>query len=58
MSSYLAALRTAGVAGVHLGMAAANTGAKAFYDRLGFRQVWVSPDGGQLTLVRGTAELM
>ena len=51
---YLAALRAAGVRRVHLGMSAANTGAKAFYDRLGFEELGRSPDGNGLTLGRST----
>jgi ribosomal protein S18 acetylase RimI-like enzyme len=34
-----AALADRGVAAVHLGMDAANTGARAFYDRLGFHEL-------------------
>ena len=34
-----AALAARGVAAVHLGMDAANTGARAFYDRLGFHEL-------------------
>ncbi|MHA6760878.1 GNAT family N-acetyltransferase [Streptacidiphilus sp. PAMC 29251] len=52
---FLAALRAAGVARVHLGMSTANTGARAFYDRLGFQELGRSPDGHGLTLGRGTA---
>jgi GNAT superfamily N-acetyltransferase len=39
MDTYLEALRAAGVPCVHLIMSAANTGARAFYDRLGFHQI-------------------
>jgi ribosomal protein S18 acetylase RimI-like enzyme len=39
MDTYLKALRAAGVPRVHLSMSAANTGARAFYDRLGFHQI-------------------
>jgi len=39
LDTYLKALRTAGVPGVHLSMSAANTGARAFYDRMGFHQI-------------------
>lgn len=35
----LAALRDRGVAAVHLGMVSTNTPARAFYDRLGFREL-------------------
>ncbi|MFC1433437.1 GNAT family N-acetyltransferase [Streptacidiphilus sp. N1-3] len=36
---FLAALRALGVRRVHLGMSSANTGARAFYDRLGFHEL-------------------
>jgi ribosomal protein S18 acetylase RimI-like enzyme len=36
MDTYLAALRARGVSRVHLAMSTANTGAHAFYERLGF----------------------
>ena len=39
MTRFLTALRAAGAPGVHLSMAADNTGARAFYDRLGFQPV-------------------
>ena len=39
MDTYLEALRAAGVPRVHLSMSAANIGARAFYDRLGFQQI-------------------
>lgn len=39
MRTYLGALHDRGVPAVHLGMDPANTGARAFYDRLGFREV-------------------
>lgn len=39
IDTYLKALRAAGVPRVHLSMSAANTGARAFYDRLGFHQI-------------------
>ena len=39
MNTFLGALRAAGVPRVSLGMAARNTGARAFYDRLGFHLV-------------------
>ena len=54
MGTYLAALRTRGVRRVHLGMSAANTNAKAFYDRLGFHELYRSPTGTGLTLGRDT----
>lgn len=54
MRTFLAALNTRGVAGVHLSMLTANTPARAFYDRLGFTDMYV-PDPGPVTyLVRGT----
>ncbi len=39
MDTYLTALRATGVRGVHVSMSAANTGARAFYDRLGFHEI-------------------
>ncbi|MEY9872355.1 ribosomal protein S18 acetylase RimI-like enzyme [Streptacidiphilus sp. MAP12-33] len=39
MRTLLAALRERGVPRVHLGMGAANHGARAFYDRLGFEEL-------------------
>lgn len=39
MRAYLAALRERGVPAVHLSMLTANTPARAFYDRLGFREL-------------------
>jgi ribosomal protein S18 acetylase RimI-like enzyme len=48
MTAFLAGLRAAGVARVHLGMVPTNTGARAFYDRLGFREILV-PDAGNVT---------
>ncbi|WP_052851107.1 GNAT family N-acetyltransferase [Streptomyces avicenniae] len=44
METYLGALRERGVPGVHLGMSPENTGARAFYDRLGFHEL-PAPDG-------------
>ncbi|MDB1086741.1 GNAT family N-acetyltransferase [Streptomyces sp. ACA25] len=49
METYLAALRNRGVPGVHLGMNPENTGARAFYDRLGFHEL-APPDPGHPTL--------
>lgn len=43
--TFLAALREAGVAAVHLGMAPTNTAARAFYDRLGFRELALQVPG-------------
>lgn len=48
MRTFLDALRAAGVPAVHLGMVTSNTGARAFYDRLGFHEIPV-PDPGPLT---------
>lgn len=39
MDALLAELRTRGVAGVHLGVDPENTGARAFYEKLGFEQL-------------------
>jgi GNAT superfamily N-acetyltransferase len=39
IGAFLAGLHAAGVARVHLGMAPANTGARAFYGRLGFTEI-------------------
>lgn len=41
--TYLAALRDRGVPAVHLGMATANTSARAFYDRVGFTELMRRP---------------
>ncbi|WP_030904682.1 GNAT family N-acetyltransferase [Streptomyces sp. NRRL F-5126] len=48
MHTFLAALHARGVGAVHLSMVTANTAARAFYDRLGFRELDV-PDPGPLT---------
>jgi ribosomal protein S18 acetylase RimI-like enzyme len=53
METFLRALGARGVPRVHLGMSRANTGARAFYDRLGFTEVPV-PDDGALYLCRDT----
>ena len=55
MSGFLAALRAADVSRVHLGMSAANTGARAFYDRLGFHEI--AGDSWSTLLGRSTAPL-
>ncbi|MHA6626818.1 N-acetyltransferase family protein [Pseudonocardia sichuanensis] len=55
MGEFLRALRVAGVARVHLSMARANTGARAFYDRLGFRETAVPDLPGVAFLVRDTS---
>ena len=39
IGAFLAGLRAAGVARVHLGMVPTNTSARAFYDRLGFVEI-------------------
>lgn len=55
MGRFLAVLAGRGVAAVHLGMVTANTAARAFYDRMGFRELPV-PEPGPLTyLGRGTS---
>ncbi|HEY1176494.1 MAG TPA: GNAT family N-acetyltransferase [Phytomonospora sp.] len=48
VEAFLAALRSAGVPGVHLGMVTENTAARAFYDRVGFHEIDVA-DAGPLT---------
>lgn len=48
MTTFLAALAAAGVPGVHLGVAADNTGAIAFYERLGFHHIAAELSGGRL----------
>jgi ribosomal protein S18 acetylase RimI-like enzyme len=51
---FLAGLHAAGVPAVHLGMSSTNVGARAFYDRLGFREIPI-PNAGPVTyLGRGT----
>jgi len=57
MTTFLAALDGRGVPRVHLQMDPANAAARAFYDRLGFREIAVAgfPDGafmGRATVVR------
>ena len=47
MAAFLAGLRAAGVPRVHLGMAADNTGAYAFYRRLGFHDLEVADSGAR-----------
>ncbi|WP_330172831.1 GNAT family N-acetyltransferase [Streptomyces sp. NBC_01498] len=53
----LDALSARGVEGIHLSMLPANTGARAFYDRVGFHEITVpGSDPDDVTfLVRGTA---
>ncbi|GAB7191902.1 N-acetyltransferase [Kineococcus sp. NUM-3379] len=48
IGTFLAALARAGVGAVHLGMVSTNTGARAFYDRMGFTEIPV-PDPGPVT---------
>ncbi|MEV6849849.1 GNAT family N-acetyltransferase [Actinoplanes sp. NPDC051411] len=54
MTSFLRGLHAAGVERVHLSMAPANTGARAFYDRLGFTEIPMPPGRGGLYLGRST----
>jgi ribosomal protein S18 acetylase RimI-like enzyme len=56
MDTFLTALRAAGVSRVHLSMGAANTGARAFYDRLGFHQI-ARPTPARVLLGRRTHPL-
>ena len=55
MAAFLAGLREAGVARVHLGMNPANTAARAFYARLGFTDIAVPSQPGAMYLGRSTA---
>lgn len=48
MTEFVAALRARGVPGLHLSMNPANHGARAFYDRLGFRELPSSPPDAPL----------
>ena len=50
IGAFLAGLRAAGVARVHLGMVPTNTSARAFYDRLGFVEIAV-PDATSVTFL-------
>jgi len=54
MTAFLAALAARGIPGVHLTMITANTGARAFYDRMGFREL-LEPDPVVTYLGRPTA---
>jgi ribosomal protein S18 acetylase RimI-like enzyme len=54
MRAFLDGLRAAGVARVHLGMAPANTAARAFYDRLGFTEIPVPGEQSVIYLGRST----
>ncbi|MEV6300853.1 GNAT family N-acetyltransferase [Actinoplanes sp. NPDC051861] len=56
MAAFLEGLRAVGVSRVHLGMAPENSGAYAFYRRLGFWDISV-PDAGALYLGRDTGPL-
>jgi ribosomal protein S18 acetylase RimI-like enzyme len=55
MDAFLAGLHAAGVARVHLGVSPLNTGARAFYDRLGFTEIAVPGERQVIYLGRGTA---
>lgn len=47
MHTFFDALRQRGVPGVHLSMVRENTGARAFYDRIGFTELpWPEGEGG------------
>jgi ribosomal protein S18 acetylase RimI-like enzyme len=48
MNAFLTGIAAAGVARVHLGMATTNSGARSFYDRLGFHEIAVA-DAGPVT---------
>ena len=54
MDALFAALRSAEVPRVHLGMVTANTAARAFYDRLGFHEIPVADPGPLTYLGRST----
>ncbi|GAA4823687.1 GNAT family N-acetyltransferase [Streptomyces ziwulingensis] len=56
MHTFLRALRERGVPAVHLVMSTANTGARAFYDRLGFHEIEV-PEAGASTCLGRTTEV-
>ncbi|MFI1987934.1 GNAT family N-acetyltransferase [Actinoplanes sp. NPDC020271] len=56
IAAFLDGLRAAGVPRVHLGMAPSNSGAYAFYQRLGFRDLPID-DPGALYLGRDTSPL-
>ncbi|MGX1567739.1 GNAT family N-acetyltransferase [Streptomyces sp. NPDC055506] len=57
MRTFLGALQDRGVPAVHLAMATANTEARAFYDRMGFREIDVPEPGSATYLGRTTREL-
>jgi ribosomal protein S18 acetylase RimI-like enzyme len=56
INAFLAGLRASGVARVHLGMEPANTGARAFYDRLGFTEIPVPDEENVIYLGRETTQ--
>ncbi|HWG26523.1 MAG TPA: GNAT family N-acetyltransferase [Actinospica sp.] len=57
MNMFLAALNAAGAEAVHLSMATSNTGARAFYDRMGFTEIRLPDQSADLTyLIRPTAQ--
>ncbi len=55
MRAFLSALHRKQVPAVHLGMATANTAARAFYDRLGFHEIRVAGPGSLTYLGRATS---
>jgi ribosomal protein S18 acetylase RimI-like enzyme len=55
MTSFLRGLHAAGAERVHLGMVPSNTGAKAFYHRLGFHEIPVPDERTVVYLGRDTA---
>ncbi len=55
MDRFLAGLHAAGVSRVHLGMLSSNVAARAFYDRLGFKEIAVADAGPVTYLGRSTA---
>jgi ribosomal protein S18 acetylase RimI-like enzyme len=57
IGAFIAGLRAAGVPRVHLGMAAANVKARAFYDRLGFTEITVPDATTGIYLGRATTPL-
>lgn len=57
IETFLAAAARAGAPGVHLAVAAANTGAQKFYERVGFGRVDVPGAGSALFLARPTAPI-
>jgi ribosomal protein S18 acetylase RimI-like enzyme len=54
MAGFLQGLRAARVERVHLSMSSSNTGARAFYDRLGFTEIPLPPGRSGLYLGRDT----